>query len=52
VTAAFELGAKLRGQDESTLGVQRVLVLANKSEHRRSSHGLTTFPHSVTHYTT
>jgi hypothetical protein len=33
VTAAFELGAKLRGQDESTFGVQRVLKLANESEH-------------------
>jgi len=28
VAATFELDAKFRGQDESTLGVQRVLVLA------------------------
>jgi len=51
VAAAFELGAESRGQDQSALGIQRVLKLTDEPEHLRlpgDSHG----PHFVTQYTT
>ncbi len=33
MTTVFELRTELRGQDESTLGIQRVLKLANEQQH-------------------
>lgn len=51
VAATLEFGAESCGQDESALGIQRVLKLTDEPEHLRLP-GDSLGPHFVTQYTT